>query len=252
MPQLGGNAGPGGGELLVAEADESDGSRARCSARGSRSSPTSSSTTTPGSAREQSARGALRRRGSRASRRTALSFWATVSTSTRCAVASRFGFDERADWRVTAFEGNGGGSRFWLRVPSAPPVRVDARAARTAQRPERRRRGRGAASPPGSSPADAAAALGELRGRGPPVRASRHGGAVSRSSTTTRTTRPRSQPRSTPPAPSRRHASSWSASSRTSTRARPRWRAGSERRSRLRTRSSSPRSTRPASSPSRA
>ena len=57
------------------------------------------------------------------------------------AVAPRgsFGFDERADWRITAFEGNGGGSRFWLRVPSAPPVRVELGCLGVTDSPERRR-----------------------------------------------------------------------------------------------------------------
>ena len=51
VPQLGGNAGPGGGTLLVAEADESDGSLVAAAPAHRRSSPTSSSTTTRGSAR---------------------------------------------------------------------------------------------------------------------------------------------------------------------------------------------------------
>ena len=83
------------------------------------------------------------------------------------AVAPRgwFGFEERADWRITAFEGNGGGSRFWLRVPSAPPVRVELKL------PGRHNAQNAAGAvaalvAAGASPADAAAALREFEGAG--------------------------------------------------------------------------------------
>ena len=93
------------------------------------------------------------------------------------AVAPRawFGFDERADWRITAFEGNGGGSRFWLRVPSAPPVRVELEAAGR----HNAQNAAGAVAAlvaAGASPADAADALRDFDGCGPPVRAPRIGG----------------------------------------------------------------------------
>ncbi len=76
-----------------------------------------------------------------------------------------FGFDERADWRITAFEGNGGGSRFWLRVPSAPPVRVEL------ELPGRHNAQNAAGAvaalvAAGASAADAAAALREFEGAG--------------------------------------------------------------------------------------
>ena len=73
-----------------------------------------------------------------------------------------------------AFEGSGGASRFWLRVPSAPPRPRGAQAARAPQRPERRRRRRGARRRAATSPADAAAAL-----RGSTARAAGSSGAAS-------------------------------------------------------------------------
>jgi len=59
VPQLGGNAGPGGGPLLVAEADESDGSLSLLRPR-VRWSPTSSSITMPASDRCTSCASCLR------------------------------------------------------------------------------------------------------------------------------------------------------------------------------------------------
>jgi UDP-N-acetylmuramate--alanine ligase len=123
VPQLGGNAGPGGGELLVAEADESDGS---CSLLRPRIAVVTNIELDHHA-----------RFGSDEELHALFAGWVASVPGDGVvllgdgvdldAAAPRawFGFDERADWRVTAFEGNGGGSRFWLRVPSAPPVRVE-------------------------------------------------------------------------------------------------------------------------------
>ena len=163
VPQLGGNAGPGGGELLVAEADESDGS---CSLL----RPQIALVTNielDHHARFDSVR-ALR---------ALFADWVASVPADGVvllgdgidldAVAPRawFGFDERADWRITAFEGNGGGSRFWLRVPSAPPVRVELKL------PGRHNAQNAAGAvaalvAAGASPADASAALREFDGAG--------------------------------------------------------------------------------------
>ena len=246
VPQLGGNAGPGGGELLVAEADESDGSCALLR-------PQIALVTNIELDHHA-------RFDSEQALRALFAEWVAGVPADGVvllgdgvdldAVAPRawFGFDERADWRITAFEGNGGGSRFWLRVPSAPPVRVEL------ELPGRHNAQNAAGAvaalvAAGASAADAAAALREFEGAG--RRFERRGSVrVPRSSTTTRTIRPRSRPRSTRPARSRRRASS-SSSSRTSTRALLRSRTGSARRSPAPTRPSSPRSTPRASSPSR-
>ena len=163
VPQLGGNAGPGGGDLLVAEADESDGS---CSLLRPRIAVVTNIELDHHA-----------RFGSEDELRALFAAWVAGVPADGVvllgddvdldAVAPRawFGFEEQADWRVTAFEGNGGGSRFWLRVPSAPPVRVDLRL------PGRHnaRNAAGAVAAlvaAGASPADAAAALRDFDGAG--------------------------------------------------------------------------------------
>ncbi|HET7172438.1 MAG TPA: UDP-N-acetylmuramate--L-alanine ligase [Gaiellales bacterium] len=163
VPQLGGNAGPGGGELLVAEADESDGS---CSLL----RPHVALVTNIELDHHA-------RFGSDDELRALFAAWVASVPGDGVvllgdgvdldAAAPRawFGFDERADWRVTAFEANGAGSRFWLRVPSAPPVRVELRL------PGRHNAQNAAGAVAalvavGASPADAAAALRDFDGAG--------------------------------------------------------------------------------------
>jgi UDP-N-acetylmuramate--alanine ligase len=163
VPQLGGNAGPGGGELLVAEADESDGS---CSLLRPRIALVTNIELDHHA-----------RFGSDDELRALFAGWvASVPVDgvvllgdgvdlDAAAPRAWFGFDERADWRVTAFEGKGGGSRFWLRVPSAPPVRVELRL------PGRHNAQNAAGAvaalvAAGASPADAAAAMAGFEGAG--------------------------------------------------------------------------------------
>jgi UDP-N-acetylmuramate--alanine ligase len=163
VPQLGGNAGPGGGELLVAEADESDGSCALLRPRIALVTNIE-----------------LDHHDRFESERDLHALFAAWVASVPAdgvvllgdgvdldAVAPRgsFGFDERADWRITAFEGNGGGSRFWLRVPSAPPVRVEL--GLPGRHNARNAAGAIAALVAvGASPADAASALRSFEGAG--------------------------------------------------------------------------------------
>jgi UDP-N-acetylmuramate--alanine ligase len=163
VPQLGGNAGPGGGDLLVAEADESDGSCALLRPR------VALVTNIELDHHSQF--------GSEDELRALFAGWVAGVAADGVvllgdgvdldAVAPRawFGFEEQADWRVTAFEGNGAGSRFWLRVPSAPPVRVELRL------PGRHNAQNAAGAvaalvAAGASPADAAAALSDFEGAG--------------------------------------------------------------------------------------
>ena len=163
VPQLGGNAGPGGGELLVAEADESDGSCALLR-------PQIALVTNIELDHHD-------RFESEHDLRALFAAWvASVPAGggvllgdgvdlDAVALRGSFGFDDRADWRITAFEGNGGGSRFWLRVPSAPPVRVELKL------PGRHnaQNAAGAVSAlvaVGASPADAASALRDFEGAG--------------------------------------------------------------------------------------
>ncbi len=163
VPQLGGNAGPGGGEMLVAEADESDGS---CSLL----RPQIALVTNielDHHARFESEE-ALRRLFAEWVASVAADGVVLLGDGVDLdAVASRawFGFDERADWRIAAFEGSGGGSRFWLRVPSAPPVRVELKL------PGRHNAQNAAGAvaalvAAGTSPADAADALRDFDGAG--------------------------------------------------------------------------------------
>jgi UDP-N-acetylmuramate--alanine ligase len=163
VPQLGGNAGPGGGDLLVAEADESDGSCALLRPR------TAIVTNIELDHHDRFA--------SEDDLRALFAGWVASVPSDGVvllgdgvdldAVAPRawFGFDDRADWRVTAVEENGAGSRFWLRVPSAPPVRVELGV------PGRHNAANAAGAvaalgAAGASPADAASALREFTGAG--------------------------------------------------------------------------------------
>jgi UDP-N-acetylmuramate--alanine ligase len=163
VPQLGGNAGPGGGDLLVAEADESDGS---CSLLRPQVALVTNIELDHHARFE-----------SEDELRALFAGWVASVPADGVvllgdgvdldAVAPRawFGFDDRADWRVTAFEGSGGGSRFWLRVPSAPPVCVEVRL------PGRHNAQNAAGAvaalvAAGASPADAAAALREFDGAG--------------------------------------------------------------------------------------
>jgi UDP-N-acetylmuramate--alanine ligase len=163
VPQLGGNAGPGGGDLLVAEADESDGSCALLRPR------IALVTNIELDHHDRFA--------SEDELRALFAGWvASVPADgvvllgdgvdlDAAAPRASFGFDERADWRVTAFEENGAGSRFWLRVPSAPPVRVELGV------PGRHNAANAAGAvaalgAAGASPADAASALREFTGAG--------------------------------------------------------------------------------------
>jgi UDP-N-acetylmuramate--alanine ligase len=163
VPQLGGNAGPGGGELLVAEADESDGS---CVLLRPRIALVTNIELDHHDRFE-----------SEQDLHALFAAWVASVPADGVvllgdgvdldAVAPRgsFGFDERADWRITAFEGNGGGSRFWLRVPSAPPVRVELGL------PGRHNAQNAAGAiaalvAAGASPADAASALRSFEGAG--------------------------------------------------------------------------------------
>ncbi|HYX87577.1 MAG TPA: UDP-N-acetylmuramate--L-alanine ligase [Gaiellales bacterium] len=163
VPQLGGNAGPGGGELLIAEADESDGTCALLR-------PQVALVTNI--ELDHHARFA-----SQEELRALFAGWAAAVPADGAvllgdgidldAAAPRawFGFDARADWRVTGFEHARGGSTFWLRVPGAPPVRVELRL--PGAHNARNAAGAVAAlAAVGASAADAAAALRGFEGAG--------------------------------------------------------------------------------------
>jgi UDP-N-acetylmuramate--alanine ligase len=122
VPQLGGNAGPGGGDLLVAEADESDGSAALLRPR----IAVVTNVDLDHHARFASVADVER----------LFAEWVghvpadgavVVGDGVELAAAApvrRFGFDAGADWHITGFRGGPEGSRFWLSVPGEPPVDV--------------------------------------------------------------------------------------------------------------------------------
>jgi len=122
VPQLGGNAGPGAGDLLVAEADESDGSAALLRPR---------IAVVTNIDLDHHAHFA-----SVADVERLFAEWVghvpadgavVVGDGVRLeasAPVTRFGFDSGADWHITGFRGGPEGSRFWLSVPGEPPVDV--------------------------------------------------------------------------------------------------------------------------------
>ena len=123
VPQLGGNAGPGGGDLLVAEADESDGSAALLRPRVA---------VVTNVDLDHHARYA-----SLAEVERLFADWVAQVPAEGAVVLGdgvsfpaaapvwRFGFDPGADWHITGFRGHPDGSRFWLSVPDEPPVDVE-------------------------------------------------------------------------------------------------------------------------------
>ncbi len=163
VPQLGGNAGPGGGDLLVAEADESDGSAALLR-------PQVAVVTNIDLDHHA-------RYASVAEVERLFAEWVAhvpadgavvvgdgVSLPAAAPVA-RFGFDAGADWHITGFRGHPQGSQFWLSVPDEPPIDVHlmvpgAHNARNAAG------ALAALAAAGANTADAAAALAEFTGVG--------------------------------------------------------------------------------------
>jgi UDP-N-acetylmuramate--alanine ligase len=165
VPQLGGNGGPGGGDLLVAEADESDGSLGLlqplvavvCNVE-------------------------LDHHAHFASERELWDLFAAWTAGVPAAGAvllgdgvdlpaqapvARFGFDEVADWRISGLELEPGGSGFWLDRPDGPPlqVRLAVPGAHNAQNAAGALAALALAAPAADA-VDAAAALSRFRGAG--------------------------------------------------------------------------------------
>ncbi len=122
IPQLGGNAGPGGGDLLVAEADESDRSCALLR-------PQVAVVTNLDLDHHTSFESLD------AVRRLFASWVAEVPAAGRVilgddvdlpahAPVERFGVSEGADWRVSGIESTPGGSAFWLSTVDGTPLQV--------------------------------------------------------------------------------------------------------------------------------
>jgi UDP-N-acetylmuramate--alanine ligase len=163
VPQLGGNAGPGGGDLLVAEADESDGSCALLRPRVA---------VVTNVDLDHHARFA-----SLAEVERLFADWVAQVPADGAVVLgdgvslpaaapiSRFGFDPGADWHITGFRGRPEGSRFWLSVPDEPPVDVHLKVP-GAHNARNAAGALAALAATGASAAEAAAALAEFTGVG--------------------------------------------------------------------------------------
>lgn len=122
VPQLAGNAGPGGGDLLVAEADESDRSCALLRPR--------ISVITNLDLDHHASFGSLEE-----VRQLFAEWVATVPANGAVilgdgvdipahAPVQRFGITDGADWHVSGLEAGAGGTSFWLSTPDGTPVQV--------------------------------------------------------------------------------------------------------------------------------
>ena len=164
VPQLGGNAGPGSGDLLVAEADESDGSCALLRPR--------VAVVTNVDLDHHA------RFGSLAEVEQLFADWVAqvpadgavvlgdgVSLPAGAAPVVRFGFDPGADWHITGFRARPEGSRFWLSVPGEAPLDVGLRVP-GAHNARNAAGALAALAAAGASPADAADALADFTGVG--------------------------------------------------------------------------------------
>jgi UDP-N-acetylmuramate--alanine ligase len=122
VPQLGGNAGPGGGRLLLAEADESDGSLALLRPR----IAVVLNVELDHHARFASQADLLqlfREWTGELSPSGALIQYESLELPSPAPV-HRFGFGEQAHWQVSAVEAGPEGTGFWLRTPDGTPIHV--------------------------------------------------------------------------------------------------------------------------------
>jgi UDP-N-acetylmuramate--alanine ligase len=126
VPQLGGNAGPGGGELLVAEADESDGSLALLR-------PTVAVVTNieldhhAHFDSEQELRDLFAGWAASVPKEGAVLLGDGVDLPFTAATSARFGFSPGADWHISGLELSGPRSGFWLSTPDSTPLHVTLR-----------------------------------------------------------------------------------------------------------------------------
>lgn len=164
VPQLGGNAGPGGGELLVAEGDESDGSLALLR-------PAIAVITNIELDHHT-------RFGSEEELRELFAGWAAsvpadgavllgdgVDLPFTVAASARFGFSPGADWHISGLELTGPRTGFWLATPDSTPLHVSLRVP-GAHNAQNAAAAIAALHHAGADAADAAAAIGDFRGAG--------------------------------------------------------------------------------------
>jgi len=164
VPQLGGNAGPGGGELLVAEGDESDGSLALLR-------PEVAVITNIELDHHA-------RFGSEEELHELFAGWAAavpaagavllgdgVDLPFTVAPSSRFGFSPGADWHISGLELSGPRIGFWLATPESTPIHVTLRVP-GAHNAQNAAAAIATLHHVGADTADAAVALAEFRGAG--------------------------------------------------------------------------------------
>src|SRR5437764_1201598 len=164
VPQLGGNAGPGGGDLLVAEGDESDGSCALLRPR----IAVVTNVDLDHHARYASVHDVellFAEWVAHVSADGAVLLGDGVALEAGAAPVMRFGFDEGADWHISGFRSGPEGSRFWLSVPDELPVDVTLRVP-GAHNARNAAGAIAALAAAGTSAADAAAALADFTGVG--------------------------------------------------------------------------------------
>jgi UDP-N-acetylmuramate--alanine ligase len=164
VPQLGGNAGPGGGELLVAEADESDGSLTMLR-------PSVAVVTNIELDHHT-------RFASEEELHELFAGWVAavpadggvllgdgIDLPHTASASARFGFSPGADWHISGLELSGLRSGFWLSTPDSTPLHVSLRVP-GAHNAQNAAGAIAALHAVGVDAADAAVLIGEFRGAG--------------------------------------------------------------------------------------
>jgi UDP-N-acetylmuramate--alanine ligase len=164
VPQLGGNAGPGGGDLLIAEGDESDGS---CGLLRPRVAVVTNVDLDHHAryASVQDVADLFAEWVSHVPADGAVVLGDGVSLPAGGAPVVRFGFDEGANWQISGFHSGPEGSRFWLSVPDELPIDVTLRVP-GAHNARNAAGAIAALAAAGTSAASAATALAEFTGVG--------------------------------------------------------------------------------------
>jgi len=164
VPQLGGNAGPGGGELLVAEADESDGSLTLLR-------PSVAVVTNieldhhTRFASEDELHELFAGWVAAVPEDGAVLLGDGIDLPHVAASTARFGFSPGADWHISGLELSGPRSGFWLSTPDSTPLHVSLRVP-GAYNAQNAAGAIAALQAVGVDAADAAVLIGEFRGAG--------------------------------------------------------------------------------------
>ena len=164
VPQLGGNAGPGGGELLVAEADESDGSLTML--RPSVAVVTNIELDHHARfASEEELHELFAGWVASVPADGAVLLGDGIDLPQTASSTARFGFSPGADWHISGLELSGPRSGFWLSTPDSTPLHVSLRVP-GAHNAQNAAGAIAALQAVGVDAADAAVLIGEFRGAG--------------------------------------------------------------------------------------